>query len=243
MHDIRNSSGERIDHHFHPAERRDTLVILGHGLTGDKDRPLLVAIAEGLSARGWPCLRISFSGNGGSDGAFEDSSLTKQTGDLKAVLDNVPDCVRIAYAGHSMGGAVGALAASEDLRIGLLVSLAGMTHAADFAQREFGALVPGKDCLWEDENFPLSAKLMDDFAATGSTLAAASELVQPWLLIHGLDDDVVPPQDSRDAHAAANGMKRLLEIPGAGHVFGDESYPQIVEAMHDWLAAGFGGRD
>ena len=62
MYDIRNSSGERLDHHFHPAERRDALVILGHGLTGNKDRPLLVALAEGLSARGWPCLRISFSG-------------------------------------------------------------------------------------------------------------------------------------------------------------------------------------
>jgi pimeloyl-ACP methyl ester carboxylesterase len=235
MYDIRNSSGERIDHHFHPAERRDILVILGHGLTGNKDRPLLVAVADGLSARGWPCLRISFSGNGDSDGCFEDSNLTKQVGDLKAVLDNVPDYVRIAYAGHSMGGAVGVLTAATDLRIGVLISLAGMTHTAEFAQREFGTLVPGKDCLWEDEEFPLSAALMDDLVSAGSMLEPAAKVIQPWLLIHGMEDDVVPPKDSRDAHAAASGMKRLLEIPAAGHVFDERSYPLIVQAMDEWL--------
>lgn len=239
MHDIRNSSGERLDHHFHPAERRDTLLILGHGLTGDMDRPLLVAIAEGLSARGWPCLRISFSGNGGSDGSFENSNITKQISDLEAVLDNVPDYVRIAYAGHSMGGAVGVMAAA-DLRIRALVSLAGMTHTAEFGRREFGGLVPGKDCLWEDEDFPLSAKLMDDLTTIGSTLGAAAKVLQPWLLIHGAEDDVVPLQDSRDAHAAASCEKRLLEIPEAGHVFGEASYPLIVDAVDAWLGAHFG---
>ncbi len=240
MYDIRNSSGERLDHHFHPAERHDTLVILGHGLTGNKDRPLLVAVVEGLAAHGWPCLRISFSGNGDSDGRFEDSNLTKQIGDLKAVLDNVPDYVRITYVGHSMGGAAGVLTAATDLRIGALVSLAGMTHTADFAQREFGALVPGEDCMWEDKDFPLSAALMDDLTATGSTLEAAAKVLQPWLLIHGAEDDVVPPQDSRDAHAAAIGEKHLLEIQAAGHVFDEASYPLIVDAVDAWLRSHFG---
>lgn len=240
MYEIRNSSGERLDHHFHPAERRDTLLILGHGLTGDMDRPLLVAIAEGLCARGWPCLRISFSGNGGSEGSFEDTNITKQINDLLTVFDNVPDYVRIAYAGHSMGGAVGVMTAATDLRIGALVSLAGMTHTADFVQREFGGLVPGTDCLWEDEDFPLSAALMDDLTSIGSTLEAAAKVLQPWLLIHGAEDDVVPLQDSRDAHAAAGCEKRLLEIPGAGHVFDEASYPLIVDAVDAWLASHFG---
>jgi uncharacterized protein len=240
MYDIRNASGERLDHQFHPAERRDSLVILGHGLTANKDRPLLVAIAEGLSSRGWPCLRVSFSGNGDSEGSFGNSNITKHVGDLKVVLDNVPDYVRIAYAGHSMGGAVGVLTAASDLRIGALVSLAGMTHTADFAQREFGALVPGKDCMWEDEEFPLSAALVDDLTLIGSTLEAAAKVLQPWLLIHGAEDDVVPPQDSRDAHAAATCEKRLLEIPAAGHVFDEASYPLIVDAIDAWLRSHFG---
>lgn len=239
MNEIRNSFGEKLDHHFHPADRRDALVILGHGLTGNKDRPLLVALADGLGKRGWPCLRFSFAGNGESDGRFEDTCLTKKVGDLMAVLDNVPDDVCTAYVGHSMGGAVGVLTAASDLRIGALISVAGMTHTADFARREFGGLVPGKDCLWEDEDFPLSAALMDDFTSAGSTLEAAAKVLQPWLLIHGAEDDVIPPRDSRDAHAAAKCEKRLLEIPAADHMFDDASYPLLVEAMDEWLRIHF----
>lgn len=240
MNDLQNSSGERLDHHFHPGERRSSLVILGHGLTGDMDRPLLVALANGLSARGWPCLRLSFSGCGDSQGSFGDSNITKQIGDLKALLDSVPDYVQTAYAGHSMGAAAGVLTAVQDLRIRSLISLAGMTHTADFVSREFGGLVPGKDVIWEDPAFPLSEALVDDLKSIGSTLEAAAKVVQPWLLIHGAADDVVPPADSRDAHEAAVCDKKLLEIPAAGHVFDEASYPLMIAEMDAWLSARFG---
>ena len=35
-------------------------------------------------------------------------------------------------------------------------------------------------------------------------------------------------------------QKKLIEIPGAGHSFDEESYPQIIEAMDRWLASRFG---
>lgn len=240
MNNLENSSGERLDHQFHPGDRRGSLVILGHGLTGNMDRPLLVALAEGLSARGWPCLRISFSGNGDSQGGFEDSCATKQVGDLKAVLDSVPDYVQIAYVGHSMGAAVGVLTAAGDLRIRALVSLAGMTYTADFVRREFVGMVPGKDVIWEDPAFPLSTTLVEDLESIGSTLEAAAKVPQPWLLVHGTEDDVVPLGDSRDAHAAAQCETRILEIPGAGHVFDEVSYPLLIDAIDDWLGTHMG---
>lgn len=237
--EIRNRSGERIDHTFHPGNRADALVILGHGVTGNKDRPHLVALAEGLAARGWPCLRISFSGNGGSEGRFQDSCITKETGDLQAVLDAVPDTAKAAYVGHSMGGAVGVLTAARDLRIRALVSLAGMTRTADFVQREFAGVTPGDGFMWEDANFPLSSTYVDDLRLIGDTVSAAEAVTQPWLLIHGDADDVVPIQDGRDAFDAATGEKEFLALPGAGHSFDEESYPKIVEAVDRWLKEAF----
>ena len=121
--EIRNRANERIDHTFHAGARAGTLVILGHGLTGNKDRPQLVALAEGLAARGWPCLRITYPGNGGSEGRFEDCSISKEIRDLQAVLDAVPADVKVAYVGHSMGGAVGVLTAARDLRILSLIHI------------------------------------------------------------------------------------------------------------------------
>jgi pimeloyl-ACP methyl ester carboxylesterase len=236
MSEICNRHGERIEHHFHPAEKRDSLVIIAHGLTGNMDRPLLVATAEGLAARGWPCLRISFSGNGGSDGRFENSNLTRQVDDLRSVLDSIPEDVRVAYVGHSMGAAVGVLCASKDPRIRVLVSLAGMTHTQDFVRREFGNLLPDKDCMWDQPACPLSSNFVNDLHAIGSTLRAAATVKQPWLLIHGEADDVVPPQDSRDALSATNAEKILLEIPGAGHLFDEMSFQQIVDPIDSWLS-------
>jgi|688.fasta_scaffold242476_2 pimeloyl-ACP methyl ester carboxylesterase len=238
--EMSNSAGEVIDRAFHPATRRDTLVILGHGVTGNKDRPLLVAIAEGLAARGWPCLRISFSGNGESGGRFEDSCITKEVEDLKSVLSAVPDYVRVVYAGHSMGAAVGVLTAEDDLRIRVLVSLAGMTHTAEFVRREFGDVTPGQGNMWDDEDCPLSKTYVSDLSMIGNTLHSAARVTQPWLLIHGTEDDVVPIGDGRDAHAAAVCEKRWVEIAGAGHSFDETSYPAIIEAMDGWLSVHLG---
>ncbi len=238
--EIRNRQDERIDHTFHPGTRADALVILGHGLTGNKDRPLLVALANGLSARGWPCLRISYTGNGESDGNFADSCITKEIADLQAVLDMVPNDVKVAYAGHSMGGAVGVLTTARDMRICALVSLAGMTATAAFVAREFSDIVPGQGFMWDEADHPLSEKFVEDLKFIGSTLSAAEAVPQPWLFIHGTDDDLVPIQDSRDAFEAAICEKSFLEIPGGTHSFEEIDYPKITDAVDTWLKTYFG---
>lgn len=234
--EIRNRHNEVIDHTFYPGTRANALVILGHGVTGNKDRPLLVALAKALSAQGLPCLTFSYSGNGASEGKFEDSNITKEIADLQAVLEMVPADVKVAYIGHSMGGAVGVLTAARDMRIFTLVSLAGMTHTAAFVQREFGDVTPGSGFMWEEENCPLSQKFVDDLTQIGDTLSAAEALPQPWLLIHGSEDDIVPTQDGRDAYEAATSVKQWLEIPGEGHSFSELSYPQIAQAVDAWLS-------
>lgn len=237
---IQNPSGERLDLAFHPGARKDTLVILGHGLTGSKDRPLLVGLAERLSALGWPCMRISFSGNGSSEGRFEDATITKEIDDLKTILDTVPDYVRVAYCGHSMGSAVGVLTAARDLRIHVLVSLSGMTYTADFVRREFGDLTPGQDLMWDEPGKPLSEAFVNDLTALGDILPAAAMVSQPWLLIHGSADDVVPARDGSDAFAAAVCHKQWLEIEGAGHAFEETGTERVVEAMDAWFGEHFG---
>lgn len=239
--EIRNRLDEAIDHSFHPGSRADSIVILGHGLTGNKDRPLLVALATGLSARGWPCLRISFSGNGDSDGSFVESCITKDIADLQSVLDLVPNDAKVAYAGHSMGAAVGVLTAARDMRICALVSLAGMTHTAAFVEREFGAVTPGAGLMWDEPEHPLSVKFTEDLKHIGSTLPAAEAVTQPWLLIHGDADDLVPIQDSRDAIEAATCEKSFLEISGGSHSFEESDYPKIIDAVDAWLKTHFGG--
>jgi pimeloyl-ACP methyl ester carboxylesterase len=234
--EFRNRSGELLDTAFHPGNREGTLVLLGHGVTGNKDRPLLVAVAEGLAARGWPCLRISFAGNGDSKGRFEDCTVSKECDDLRSILDALPANLKIAYAGHSMGGGVGTRVAASDPRISVLVSLAGMIRLADFHQAEFGDVTPDAGLMWDEPDCPLSGTFADDMTNLGDLFAEAAAVKVPWLLIHGTADDVVLPKDSRDGYAAAGEPKRLVEIDGAGHSFDDATYPQVIASMNDWLA-------
>jgi hypothetical protein len=233
--EIKNRHGERLDYTFHPgAPGTKTIVVLGHGVTGNKDRPFLVALAEGLAAAGAPVLRFSFSGNGASGGRFVDSNISKEVEDLGSVLDALQGW-RIGYAGHSMGGAVGVLRAARDPRLAFLISLAGMVHTKAFAQREFGTVKPGDGCMWDDPNCPLSQAYMDDLTRIDTVVNEAPRIKVPWLLVHGTEDDVVPVQDSRDIFAKANQPKQLIELPGASHVFAGDHTAPMVRTVTEWV--------
>lgn len=235
---LTNSQQESLDFAFHPASRENALVILGHGVTGNKDRPLLVALADALAAQGWPCLRLSFSGNGSSGGKFQDATISKEVADLQSVLEMLPPQTHVAYIGHSMGGAVGLLTAVREEKIRVLVSLAGMVFTANFFQREFGTLVPDHDCMWEEESCPLSQTFADDLRNHKDLLDAAAAIEVPWLLIHGTADDVVPVHDSEAAFAAATvAAKKSVTLDGAGHSFDETTYPLVAAEICAWLNA------
>ena len=104
--EIRNAQGEKLDYAYHSAQGDCPFtVIIGHGVTANMNRPFVEALAKGLAITGIPALRFSFSGNGDSEGRFEDSCVSKEVEDLGAVIDSVKaQGRRIAYVGHSMGG-------------------------------------------------------------------------------------------------------------------------------------------
>ena len=233
--EIKNRHGEQLDYTFHEGEKGSkNIVVLGHGVTGNKDRPFVVALGEGLAAAGIPVLRFSFSGNGTSEGNFTDSTISKEVDDLGAVLDHLNEYT-VCYVGHSMGGAVGVLRASEDKRIQLLVSLAGMVHTKAFAQREFGDVTPDEGFMWDEPDCPLSQAYMDDLTQINTVVDLSPQITIPWLLVHGDEDDIVPIKDSHDILAKANSQAQLVTLEGANHVFSDEYTPVMVEKVIAWI--------
>ena len=231
---IRNLHGEKIDYTFHPGDKNENhLVVIGHGVTGNKDRPFIVALAEALSSDGIPTLRISFSGNGNSEGRFEDSTVSKEVEDLCCVIDAL-DGWNVLYVGHSMGGAVGVLRASKDTRILGIVSLSGMVHTENFARREFGDVTPDEGFMWDEPTCPLSKAYMDDMSSIETVVTRASSIYVPWLFVHGTEDDIVPLQDALDIFDRANDPKQLIQIDGSDHVFSDHT-PQMIEIVQGWI--------
>jgi alpha-beta hydrolase superfamily lysophospholipase len=233
--ELRNRHGERLDFTLHPGPLRN-VVVLAHGVTSHKDRPWLSELAEALAAAGIAAVRFSFAGNGGSEGRFEDATLTKEVEDLGSVIDNLiaAGFERIVCAGHSMGGAICLLRAARDPRIRALVSLAGMVHVRQFMQAQFSHLQPGRDLMLGKPGCTWTSALADDAARIGSLTQLAAGIRIPWLLVHGTSDELVPLADSLDARAAAGGRPELVELEGADHRF-TGAIPQLVAAVVPWI--------
>ncbi len=240
---IKNSLGETLDYSFASGaddfKKSDWIVVLGHGVTGNKDRPVVADPAAALNAAGFDTLRFSFAGNGDSAGDFRDATITKEVGDLNAVIDAAAaSYTKIAYIGHSMGGAVGVIQASTDVRIRALVSIAGMIDTKTFAETEFGDETPDKGLMWEEESCPLSSAFMTDLCQTHNSLENKVEAITaPWLLLHGTADDVVLPKDSETVRRLKGNSVTIVTVEGADHSFNEPAHKaQLIDDIVAWLS-------
>lgn len=234
---LANPEGEALDYAFQASRVKPArgLVIIGHGVTANKDREWAVVLADALCAAGFASLRFSFAGNGDSEGDFRASCPTKETSDARAALDFVSEQYDgpVYFAGHSMGAAVGVLLAATETRLEGLISLAGMVHTHDFAQRKFGDQTPDQSLMWDKPECPLSQAFMDDMRAVDSVLSLAPQIQIPWLLIHGSEDTVVPLTESEQIAAQAPDAQ-LQVLTSADHVFSD-SAEDMARTVCDWL--------
>lgn len=241
---IKNSLDETLDYSFASgsadSKKSDWIVVLGHGVTGNKDRPVVADPAAALNAAGFDTLRFSFAGNGDSEGDFRDATVTKEVDDLNAVLTVVSTAYpKIAYIGHSMGGAVGVIQASTDVRIRALVSIAGMIDTKAFAETEFGEETPDKGLMWEEESCPLSSAFMTDLCQTHSSLEnKLGAITAPWLLLHGTADDVVLPKDSETVRSVKGDSVTFVTVEEADHSFNEPAHKaQLTDNIVAWLSA------
>ena len=235
---LRNAEDERLDHAFvgDATQAPALVVVIGHGVTSHWDRPWQTELAAALAHAGVASLLVSFSGNGASEGRFEASCPSKETADLGSVLDALQawGVQRFAYAGHSMGGAVGVLRASADPRIERLISLAGMFHVRAFMERTFGHLALGEGLMLDKPGCVWNTTLDADARRLGSLTSQAAAIRVPWLLVHGDGDELVPLQDAIDARAAAGGRPDLVVLSGVDHRF-TGAIPAMATAVVSWL--------
>lgn len=239
---IVNPLGETLDYTFSPGtaenKKEGWIILLGHGVTGNKDRPVITDTARALNAAGFDTLGFSFAGNGDSGGDFRGSTISKEVGDLAAVIDAVALSYRkIGYIGHSMGAAVGVLRTATDPRLSALVSLAGMVATRTFAETEFGSETPDVGLMWEEESCPLSSAFMQDLCETiGSVAPQAAAVTVPWLLLHGTADDVVLPRDTELIRDLRGESVTVVWVEGADHSFSLPAHKSaMLEAVVPWL--------
>jgi pimeloyl-ACP methyl ester carboxylesterase len=234
-----------IDTFYNTNKTDQPVVIFCHGYKGFKDWGAWDLMAKQIAEAGYCFIKFNFSHNGGTVDnpidfpdleAFGQNNYTKELDDLKDVMDWVQvyfrknasiDTNRIHLIGHSRGGGIAILKASEDDRVKKLVTLASVS---DFGNR-FGTENEIQE--WKEngvkyvqngrtkQQMPHYYQFYEDFKTNEVRLhiqSAAKQLDIPTLIIHGDKDTSVRIQEAYNIHKWSK-TSQIEIIEDADHVF------------------------
>lgn len=231
------------------------LVVFVHGYKGFKDWGAWQLLAEAIAEAGCFFVKFNFSYNGTSLNhpkefddleGFGQDNFTKQLSDLQYVLDYFTEKYpvqkdHITLLGHSRGGGVAVIKASEDIRIKRLITLAGVDHLDFFPKgqklekwKETGVLhtVNGRT----KQSMPHYFQLYEDFQKNSSRLNVGNHARSyrgKTLILHGSHDEAVPLSAAEHLHQWCKNSE-LKIIPNAGHTFGAHE-PWLHQQMPKYL--------
>jgi len=246
-----------LDVSFSRDGKQKPIVIFCHGYKGFKDWGCWNLMASHVATANMFFLKFNFSHNGGTMeqpidfpdlNAFGENNFIKELDDLENVISWLTspenkystevNSQEIILVGHSRGGGIVTIKASEDDRVTKVITLAG---ASDYKSR-----FPAGDQLayWRKEGvayvengrtkqqMPHFIQFYDNFMENESRLTistAAEKLTIPHLIIHGTTDETVTFQEAEALHNW-NATSELFAIENANHVFGG-SHPWERESL------------
>ena len=222
------------------AERRP-LVILLHGFTSSKDRPHNLLAAAAMREAGCDTLRFDLYGHGESGGEFRKHTLYRWISNTMAVIDYVRGLgyTELYLSGHSQGGLAAALTAGMEAdRIRGLILRAPAFMIPECART--GSMLGTE---FDPDHIPDSVPTIKNLELDGNYIRvaqmiraedAADRFRNPVLILHGSEDDLVPPADSRRMAERYQNCE-LAVIAGETHHF-DRHPERMREIIRNWLA-------
>lgn len=217
------------------------VVIICHGFTGNQNEPLLRAIADNLVNAGIGALRFDFNAHGQSEGDFVNMTVPNEIEDALSIIafaHSLPQTSSISLLGHSQGGVVSAMTAGQlgnEIQSVVLMAPAAVLRDDALRGNTMGAMYDP----WHAPEYvtmPSGHKLGRNFIQTAITLPiyeTAQKYKGPALIIHGMDDRVVPYTYGERFHQVMKNSEIIL-IPGENHGFGT-NLPYAASMASEWL--------
>lgn len=241
---VRTRDGAAIEAYLTapPGASPGPLVILPHGGPEARDTRAWDRQVQVLAAQGWWVLQPNFRGSGGYGEGFARQGWTRWGDRMQEDVEDAVaqaialrglDAGKVAIMGTSYGGyaaLMGAVRRPELYKAA--ISICGVGDLPDMLD-------------WENREDDTPGKQIYDFwtrrighpATDGPMLEAASprrragEIACPVLLVHGVEDRIVPVIQSRRMHAALRAAGKavdLIEIDDAGHADWEDSREQAL---------------
>lgn len=221
------------------------VVIFCHGFKGFKDWGHFNYLGQRFAEEDIVFVKFNFSHNGTSIEdplnfsdleAFGNNNFSKELEDLNCVIDWLLnhselqaeiDAEKIELLGHSRGGAIAIIQASEDKRIKKLATWAAVSNLVDRNKQltietwQKDGVVYAKNARTL-QNMPLYYQFYEDQQKNKERLNvnhAVRKLEIPFLIVHGTKDSAVNYTDAMEIkRSCPQGI--LFTVEGADHTFG-----------------------
>ncbi|MBI1683472.1 alpha/beta hydrolase family protein [Caulobacter hibisci] len=235
------------------SDKPRPMVVLPHGGPEVRDTLDFDLFVQTFAAQGWLVLQPNFRGSGGYGKAFADSGR-KHWGDLmqedvedaiaQVIASGAADPNKIAICGASYGGYAALMGAVRKPELyKAVVAIAGdadLVETLAFSRSEDGA---------DSDTYAYWVKTIGDPKTDKAKLIAASpseraaEIKAPVLLIHGTEDTIVTPKQSKimaKALKAAGKPYELVEMKGVGHRdWSDDNWKMLLTKSVEHIRKGF----
>ena len=219
-----SADGTRLNGWFFASQSKPATatIIFCHGNGGNISS--VGWMGQRFAKHGFNVLLFDYRGYGASDGVAADESGLYADGDAAVAFVVNNKGVRpeqIILYGHSLGTTVVADVASRG-NYGAVVLESGLSSASSVAGTALPWLPAWLHFLGRNR-FESARKL--------------ANVKSPILIAHGDPDNTIPTDEGRRLFAAANEPKKLLIVPGAGHVVfgnaGEQYLNQVEQFMRD----------
>lgn len=224
-----------------PPGQPAAYALFAHCFTCGKDVVAASRIARALAARGIAVLRFDFTGLGGSDGDFANTSFSSNVDDLLAAAHwlEARHAAPQLLIGHSLGGAAVLRAAHELPQVRALCTIGApatadhVLHLLTGAEDELRAAGEGQVRIGGRE-FTVRRQLLDDLDRYGST-DHIRRLRRPLLVLHSPVDRIVGIDQAAAIYEAALHPKSFISLDGADHLLTRAADAQYVaETLSAW---------
>ncbi|MDP3314314.1 S9 family peptidase [Lutibacter sp.] len=244
------------DYYYNLTHSKKPVIIFCHGYKGYKDWGAWDFAAQEFANNNFFFVKFNFSHNGGTVQnpidfpdleSFGNNNFIKELNDLEDVINavignlnfkNEADINNIILIGHSRGGGIVTIKASENKNISKVVTWSGVSN--------FGTRFPQGAQLqeWEQQGvsyilnartkqkMPLFYQFYQNYKENEERLTiktTVQKLKIPHLIVHGTNDEVVLPNEAINLHKW-NPKSTLILVEGMNHPLGC-TQPWLEEKM------------
>jgi len=209
-------------------------VLMCHGLGSHKDDMPYLTLQDKINDSGVATFRMDLLGHGGSEGDFNDLTLSEAIDDILCAKHELErrGYSRVGFIGSSFGGVGGIMVASkEDFHFLVLISppthydVNEMIKSGIYILRELKIV----NKITQKKKARPNIKFFRDYGSHDSYIAA-KKISSPVLIIQGDKDKIVPLVKTKELHNIIRGSKIKI-FKGANHQYTHAQGRLVKEIM------------